>query len=354
METDSESDIASWLASLVHRIISDSPGTGVRTKVRQHLLDGLASAYIGFKSEVFRSLVRLSTRAGEGCSVWVALRERVASADVGRCGRTRSTLRSMKMAAGRAHVIRRPPSFRPSLLCADGKNWDLIDRAAVAGYDVMVRLARGGNPRMHPKRVPSDRHRFALCRGSHGIRPSGTGLDENEKLPLHCRLGELGTHGRFPVRPHAASSSGLGGPNGITAALLAEQGHEGYPRIIEEGFYRAYLGHGPNPPVDHPLGHEYGVTGSYLKPYPGCRHLHPSIDAFSNILEANRISPVEIELIRVGTYKTAIDTEIHDVKSRGDAYFNIPYALAARAVLGRCDYDAFDENISGTKTSFSS
>lgn len=52
---------------------------------------------------------------------------------------------------------------------------------------------------------------------------------------------------------------------------------------------------------------------------------------------------MQIEKINVRTYKTAVETEIHDLRSRGDAYFNISYALAARAVLGKNDWDAFDE-----------
>jgi len=130
---------------------------------------------------------------------------------------------------------------------------------------------------------------------------------------------------------------------GIVAAMMAEAGHSGYSQIIEEGFYPAYLGNDANPPVDVCLEHEYAIKGSYLKPYPGCRHLHPSIDAFGKILKENRIRPSQIQTIHVGTYRTAVETEIDDLKSRGDAYFNIPYALAARALLGKNDWDSFDE-----------
>jgi 2-methylcitrate dehydratase PrpD len=38
----------------------------------------------------------------------------------------------------------------------------------------------------------------------------------------------------------------------------------------------------------------------------------------------------------------AVDTEIHHVKSRGDAYFNTPISLALMAVLGRADWEAFE------------
>jgi 2-methylcitrate dehydratase PrpD len=39
----------------------------------------------------------------------------------------------------------------------------------------------------------------------------------------------------------------------------------------------------------------------------------------------------------------AVETEIHEIHNRGDAYFNIPYALAARGVLGKADWEAFGE-----------
>jgi 2-methylcitrate dehydratase PrpD len=38
-----------------------------------------------------------------------------------------------------------------------------------------------------------------------------------------------------------------------------------------------------------------------------------------------------------------VETEIDSLNERGDAYFNIPYALAARIILGRNDWDSFDE-----------
>jgi 2-methylcitrate dehydratase PrpD len=128
---------------------------------------------------------------------------------------------------------------------------------------------------------------------------------------------------------------------GMMAAFMAGSGHEGYARMIEDGFYPTYLG--TTPLIDAPLQYEYAIKGSYLKPYPGCRHVHPSIDAFVKTVEVNRIDPSHIERIRVRTYKVAVETEIEHVNSRGDAYFNIPYALAARIILGRSDWDAFDE-----------
>jgi 2-methylcitrate dehydratase PrpD len=132
--------------------------------------------------------------------------------------------------------------------------------------------------------------------------------------------------------------------SGLAAARMAGMGAEGYPKILEEGFYPAYLGSQPHIPIDQPLEFEYAIQGCYLKAYPGCRHVHPSIDAFDKILQERAVDFSRVEKIQVRTYRVAVETEIHDIHSRGDAYFNIPYALAARAILGKTDWDAFGED----------
>jgi 2-methylcitrate dehydratase PrpD len=124
---------------------------------------------------------------------------------------------------------------------------------------------------------------------------------------------------------------------------MAGLGGEGYPWILEEGFFPAHLGGPPRIPVDQPLEFEYALQGCYLKTHPGCRHVHPAIDAFDRILKEKAVDLSQVEKIQVRTYRVAVETEIHEIRSRGDAYFNIPYALAARAVLGKTDWDAFGE-----------
>jgi 2-methylcitrate dehydratase PrpD len=60
-------------------------------------------------------------------------------------------------------------------------------------------------------------------------------------------------------------------------------------------------------------------------------------------LKENQINSSQIKKIRVRTYKIAVESAIEHINSRRDAYFNIPYAIAARVVLGKNDWDAFDE-----------
>jgi 2-methylcitrate dehydratase PrpD len=156
-------------------------------------------------------------------------------------------------------------------------------------------------------------------------------------------MGASGLMASFKYGPTQPLQVAWGVRSGIEAALLAGQGNAGYHRIIDEGFFPAYLGSDAAENLRTPLEMPHAVTGCYLKPWPGCRHLHASLDAFDRIAAGCELRPERIERIDVGTYRMAIDTGINTLDRRGDAYFNIPYAIAARAVLGRIDYDAFDE-----------
>jgi len=224
-----------------------------------------------------------------------------------------------------------------------GKNWEQVERAVVAGYDVLVRLARSGNPAFtqrgfHPTSIvaPFSAAATACCLFDYTPR-------ETEQAISLAALGSAGLMASFRSGGTQPLQVAWSVRNGIAAAMLAGSGSVGYGRILEDGFFPAYLGSPPRVSVEHPLEFEYAIQGSYLKPYPGCRHVHPSIDAMAEILKHRAVDPAGVQEIRVKTYKIAVDTEIEPVRTRGDAYFNIPYALAARILLGRNDWDSFDE-----------
>jgi 2-methylcitrate dehydratase PrpD len=230
------------------------------------------------------------------------------------------------------------------LALAEGKDWKQIERAVVAGYEVMIRVARGGNPEFtrrgfHPTAIVAPFGAAAVASCLLGYDPFQT-----QNALCLAALGGAGLMASFRSGETQPLQVGWSVRSGLAAARMAGLGAAGYPKILEEGFYPAYLGSRPHIPVDQPLEFEYALQGSYLKAYPGCRHVHPSIDAFDKILKEKDIDFSRVERIQVRTYRVAVETEIHDIHSRGDAYFNIPYALAARIILGRADWDAFGEN----------
>lgn len=338
-----DSSIALYLAQLLQQIRSTRFSDKDRRIIRQHMLDAFAAAFIGSRSKVFQDLTQLCPKISRG-GVWPASGPiRVNALDAGMLWAF--AINASVFEDGSREGACHPAAAVISTVIAlsEGKSWEVIDKAAIAGYDVMVRLARGGNPEFTRRGF----HTTAITApfGATATASLLLGYDlstiQNALcLAALCGAGLMSSFRSGETQPLQVAWSVR---SGIAAAMMAGADHSGYDHIIEDGFYPSYLGKTPEIPIDQPLENEYAFQGGYLKPYPGCRHVHPSIDALAEILKENRIPSSQIKKIRVRTYKIAVETEIHTLNKRGDAYFNIPYALAAKVVLGRNDWDAFDE-----------
>jgi len=327
--------------SLAHKLAGHVADIGavpvdrqIAVKVRQHLVDGIASAFIGCRSRIFCDLVA-GTATGDGslprgedrAMVWAFAINGSVSEDGSR--------------EGACHPA---AAIVPAIMAfGEGYPLDKIERALVAGYDVMIRLARAGNPLFARK-------------GFHGTAvtaPFGVAATLAVLKGFDCQttanaltMAALGGSGLMAAFKRGASQPlqvAWGVRNGVSAALLAAAGHSGYVNVLEEGFFPAYLEQGIHASVLSPLEKGTAIESCYLKPYPGCRHMHASLEAFSAIMAQNSFNHGDIKSIMVGTYRIALETGIRTLSSRGDAYFNIPYAIAARAVLGEAIYDSFDE-----------
>ena len=137
--------------------------------------------------------------------------------------------------------------------------------------------------------------------------------------------------------------AGVGGANGWLAVDLAEAGFTGLPDMLTETFSRA-SGRGLDQAfaLDE-LGRRFEVTRNYFKLYACCRFNHAALEALEAVLETGPISPGEIGTIRVATYGAAATMSDRDPVGVLGAKFSIPYALAARLVLGHAGPDAFRE-----------
>lgn len=332
-----------YLADLVHRIGCAQFLDPDRVIARRHMLDALAAAHIGCRSHVFADLAKLCPRVATGCGYPGSGTQTVAPAD-GALLWSFAIHASLFEDGSREGACHPAAAVFPSVVAfSKGKSWQDIERAVFAGYDVMVRIARGGNPEFarrgfHPTAIAAP---FGAAATTSLLLGSDSAAVQNA-LCL-AAMGGAGFMASFKAGASQPLQVAWAVRNGVVSALISNAGHKGYEPIIDEGFYPAHLPGASLVPVDVPLEHEYAIRGSYLKPYPGCRHFHPSIDALAKVLERTPIPLRGVKSVVVRTYGIAVETEIDSLKSRGDAYFNIPYALAARMVLGRCDWDAFDE-----------
>ncbi len=343
MSHDQEPGIGFQLAKLVQQIGSTRFSSADRSTVRQHLLDGVGAAFIGCRGKAFEDLAALCPRVPEGCGLPGGGAVRVHPVDGGMLWAF-AVNASVYEDGSREGACHPAAVIVPAIVAlSKGKSWETIDRATIAGYDVMVRLARSGNPDFtrkgfHPTAITAP---FGAAAAASILL--GHDLERTQDALCLAAMGSAGLMASFRYGPTQPLQVAWGVRAGLSAAMLAGAGQSGYPRIIEEGFYPAYLGTAPRVSVDRPLEYNYAIQGSYLKPYPGCRHLHPSIDALADILKKERLDPSRVDRICVRTYKIAVETEIHTLNGRGDAYFNLPFALAARLVRGTNDWDSFDE-----------
>ena len=343
MTFDRKEALSSFLAEQILRIGESPLSDEDRSVARQHLLDAIASAFIGCRGGAFQSLTALCPQ-GKGRYGWPGSGSQHLEVLDGVMLWAFAINGSVFEDGSREGACHPAAAIMPVVLTIGRDSpWEKIDQAIVAGYDVMIRVARAGNPSFsakgfHPTSITAP---FGAAAAASVIMALDFAKTQNA-LCLSA-LGSSGLMAAFRCGSTQPLQVAWAVRSGMAAALMASAGHAGYSRIIEEGFYPTYLGDDPAPPLDDPFPSDSAIKGSYLKPYPGCRHLHPIIDAFAKIWEKHTLAPGDIEKVSVGTYKTAVDSEIHDIRARGDAYFIIPYAIATRAVLGKNDYHAFGE-----------
>jgi len=131
--------------------------------------------------------------------------------------------------------------------------------------------------------------------------------------------------------------------SGVLAAMLAKEGFTGAERILEgeKGFS---VGLCPDPVPDAVTAQPDGaweLTRSSIKPWPCCRHTHPSIDAAIELhRKLDGAKPVKVA---VGTYCAALD--VCDRPAPEDPYsakFSLQHCVAMALADGEVVQSSFD------------
>jgi len=227
-------------------------------------------------------------------------------------------------------------------------NGKALIEAIVAGYETVTAIARACHPEL--------RQRGFHPTGAVSVFGAAAASARLLGLPAQTIANTLGIA--------ASSSAGLfafvnGGADikrlhaghaareGLQAALLAQQGIEGPPGVLEarDGFLQAFaFGPGGTPrAIELPPAVPFGMTDCYIKPNPCCRHLQPAVEALIAVLDAEKIKPEEIELVEAETYRIAAahaDTGWGDYAS---AQLSFPYLMALAMRHRGIKIEYFDE-----------
>jgi 2-methylcitrate dehydratase PrpD len=145
-------------------------------------------------------------------------------------------------------------------------------------------------------------------------------------------------------RLHAGHAS----REGLQAALLAEQGVEGPPHVIEarDGFMQAFaFGRIDKArPIKLPPAAEYGITDCYIKPYACCRHIQPAVEATFQLLNDNDIAFADIGRIEVETYKIAAEHAHVPWDDFASAQLSFPFLIGLAARYRGIRFEHFDDS----------
>jgi 2-methylcitrate dehydratase PrpD len=131
---------------------------------------------------------------------------------------------------------------------------------------------------------------------------------------------------------------------GLQAALLAEQGIEGPPRVIEarDGFMQAFA-FGRLRSIELPPAVPFGITDCYIKPYPCCRHIQPAVEALIGLITDENVAPEEVQRIDTETYRIAAEHAETGWDDFASAQLSFPYLMALALKFRAIKLEHFSE-----------
>src|SRR4029434_9365400 len=136
-----------------------------------------------------------------------------------------------------------------------------------------------------------------------------------------------------------AMAAGNACRNGVTAALMAQEGITANPNIIEtkNGFYDTLArrehsdAHGMADRLGKPVYIE--SPGISLKMYPSCYHTHRALDGVFQLLDEHHLNDKNIAAVNVGTSERALRVlAFSEPATPFQAKFSMPHCIAAAVV----------------------
>ena len=228
---------------------------------------------------------------------------------------------------------------------ADGR---ALMEAIVAGYEAVIAIGRACHPDLrqrgfHPTAAVGVFGSAAAAGKLRGLSAdtlaNALGLAASSAAGLFAFVNGGGDIKRLHAG-HAARE-------GLQAALLAEQGVEGPPDVIEarDGFMQAFAFARADKAraVMLPPSVPFGITDCYIKPYPCCRHIQPAVEALIGLLNDETIANDEVQRIEVATYRIAAEHAETGWDDFASAQLSFPYLMGLALRFRAVEFEHFSE-----------
>lgn len=243
-------------------------------------------------------------------------------------------------------ILHAAPTIMPAALAmaqyvgASAK--DFLD-AIIIGYETTIRIGRAVGPGHY-----AFWHNTATC-GPFGAAAAACHLLKSSVLVSALGLAGTQAAGLWQTRHESDSMAkqlhaGHAAHAGVLAAFLSAQSFQG-PRSIlegEQGFFAAMCpGTDPKDVLVNPDGNWVHHETS-IKPYPACRHAHPTIDAA--LIAREQIDIDSLDRVFVDTYADAIKfCDNANPKTPIEAKFSLQHSAAVTLLRGIPQLSDFTE-----------
>ncbi len=217
-------------------------------------------------------------------------------------------------------------------------------KAVLWGFEAVTRVGMAVGP-AHYRLW----HNTATC-GPYGSAMATAALLQLSPAATVHALGNAGTQsaglwqfleaGTMTKHLHA----GRAAEAGVLAADLAGFGFTGPPNILEgaKGWFAATCPDADPAAVTRDPDAPWQLLQTSIKPWPSCRHTHPTIDAAHEL--RRRIAAEPLESITVETYPAALEVCDRSVlQSDYEAKFSLQHCVAAALTRENVDFAAFND-----------
>lgn len=346
MSTTPTTDLARFIAGLRH----DDLPPAIRERVKNLILDTLASALAGRQGDEVRQIHALAGALGRSDEASV-----IGGGKLSLAGAT--LLNGYLVTAVTVCDVHRPTLFHttpqvvpPALAIAerDGASGKDLLVAVAAGLETSVRVALG-------TKYPAFR-----ARGWHSpgvVGPFGgaaaigklRGLDPERQLYAFGLAGSqsAGTFAHWGT-PTIKFHQSRGALSGLLAALLAETGFLASREILahpDGGIYNAYSDGGDPAIVTDGLGSRWLLEQIALRLWPAASSVQSAITALFALIQAHDLKPAQCAEVRIALSKTVYD--MHGTLPWNDkfkALLSMPYIASIVLHDRRCWLDQFAPN----------
>lgn len=321
-------------------------------KARICLLDYLGAAYVGIQSQ-------------EACLVREYARKIGGNPQSSAFGFTEKT--SMPLAAQvngvTCHVYELDDAHRyatglhpgatiiPAVLALGehlSSSWHDLFVAIITGYEMAGRVGRAINPSHRYRGFHSTGTVASLGAAAACARLLGLGT---EKTAWAVGIAGSAAGGIFSFLEEGSMNkllhAGNAALNGVSAALLAQEGFTGSTSVLEskEGFCRAFSDDYDLQKITQGLGSGYEIEDTYFKRHASCGQAFGAIDAALEMRKEIDLKKDEITRITVKTFRAAAVLDQKRPDTIRKAKFSIPFTVALAFLKGRVGHFDFSAEV---------